>query len=83
MVSQNISPGRACRLAPGFAEAERAARELKGQLALDPDAELGGQCFSLTLNFHPLPHFLHQQKEASFGPSWEMAASHSVGIPFL
>lgn len=75
MVSQNFSTGRACRLAPGFVEVGRVARELKGQLALDPDSERGVQCFSLTLNSHPLPYFSHQQKEASLSLSWEMAAS--------
>lgn len=78
MVFQNSSTGRACRLAPGFVDVERAARELKGPLALDPDSEPGVQCFSLTLNSHPLPHFFHQQKEASLGLSWEMAASFTL-----
>lgn len=78
MVSQNIRTGKACHLAPAFAEVERVARELKGQLALDPDSELGVQCFSLTLNSHPLPPFFHQQKEASLGPSWEIAASFTL-----
>lgn len=84
MVSQNVSTGRACSPARGFIEMEKAARELKRQLAHDPDSEPPVQCFSPTLNSHPLTHFFHQQREASLNPfplgKWQ-PLSH-CGNPF-
>lgn len=84
MVSQNSSTGRACHLAPGFVDVERAARELKGQLALDPDSELGVQCFFPHPELSPSPSFLPPTKR-SFPRSLLGNGSlfHTVGIPFL